>query len=96
MLRWSHNSEAIYKACVERKNQERTKGKSRVDAILLVDDIGNLKRFTGKRMRKGGPMRAGDIYQRMYVLPKDQMGTRLLNVMLLHEGEAAADVCLVE
>lgn len=91
VLTWSHNSEAMYKACVERKNQERTKGKSRVDAILLVDDIGNLKRFTGKRMRKGGPMRAGDIYQRMYVLPKDQMGTRLLNVMLLHEGEAAAE-----
>ena len=91
VLTWSHGSEAMYKACVERKNQERTKGKSRVDAILLVDDIGNLKRFTGKRMRKGGPMRAGDIYQRMYVLPKDQMGTRLLNVMLLHEGEAAAE-----
>lgn len=96
VLTWSHNSEAMYKACVERKNQERTKGKSRADAILLVDDIGNLKRFTGKRMRKGGPMRAGDVYQRMYVLPKDQMGTQLLNVLLIPESETATEEIAAE
>lgn len=86
-ITWSHSGEAVYKACVEKIKQEKTGKMSGASAILVVEDIGNLKRFIGREMRKGGPIRAGDVYPRMYVLPKSEMGTRLLNVMLLPRSE---------
>lgn len=90
-LTWSHNCEARYKAWTEKRYME-IEGKTReADTVLFIENLGNLKRFIGKQMIKGGPIRAGAIYKRMFVLPKDGMGTSLLALLLLPNSDKAAE-----
>lgn len=91
VLMWNHCSEAAYRAYVEQVNLEKRGKNSEARAILFVDDIGNFPRFIKRRMDRGGPIRAGDIYEKVYALPKSPVGTELLNVMLLPWSERVAE-----
>lgn len=91
VLAWSHSCEVLYKACTEKVYMDRRRKRCEANAILLVEDIENLQRFMGKRMDKGGPIRAGDVYKKMYLLPKNQTGVELMNIMLLPWSEQVAE-----
>lgn len=90
-ITWVHSRESMYKAWAENRYL-KIEGKPReAEALLLIEDVGNLERFIGINMEKGGPIRAGDVYKRMYVLPKNQMGTSLLAVLMLPGSKKVAE-----
>lgn len=90
-ITWMHSREKMYKTWAENRYLQ-LEGKPReAEALLLIEDVGNIKRFIGMSMDKGGPIRAGDVYKRMYVLPKNQMGTSLLAVLILPGSKQVAE-----
>ena len=90
-ITWVHSRESKYKVWSENKYLKMEGNPREAEALLLIDSTGNLKRFIGTSMDKGGPIRAGDIYKRMYVLPKNQMGTSLLAVLILPGSKQVAE-----
>ena len=86
-LKWIHDSETRYKVWTENENLRRIGKMKESEGVLVIEEVGNLKRFMGEKNQRGGPIQEGDVYKHMYVLPKDETGTFLLGILALGRGK---------
>lgn len=79
---WEPLAEHLSKEIVERISQNQYGKALQCKAAVLVDNLEILKSMT-RETKRGGGIIAGNVYPELYVLPKSEMGTRLLGIMVL-------------
>lgn len=79
---WETLAESLGKEVAERISQKQYGKALKCKAAVMVDNLDIIKTIT-RETKRGGGIKAGEVYQQMYLIPKTEMGTQLLGLLVL-------------
>lgn len=86
LLKWESAGELSYKYYTENLSMKRYGAHCSAEAVVFCDALDSISRFLHNKRTHTGVMRAGDIYSSMYILPKNETGTRIFGLLLIPES----------